>query len=166
MLHVRWVPVGAVLQIPGKCRFVLREGTLQQVATPLELYRAPANRFVADFIGESNLLAGTVVSPTAVDCSALQLTINSPSGKSKVHLLLRPEAIRIATPDDAPANRIAATVIERIFLGNAYRYRVQTDGGLELLARISSASRARLPEPGERAEFGWDAEDVHLIEAQ
>jgi putative spermidine/putrescine transport system ATP-binding protein len=122
---------------------VLRDGTLQQVASPVDLYRAPANRFVADFIGESNLLPGT---------------------KAGTHLLLRPEAIRIASADDQ--NRVSATVIERAFLGNAYRYRVATGEGLELLARIPATVRTRLPEPGERAEFAWDAESVHLIGAQ
>jgi len=122
---------------------VLRDGTLQQVASPVELYRAPANRFVADFIGESNLL---------------------PGARAGTHMLLRPEAIRIAAADDQ--NRVAATVIERVFLGNAYRYRVATGEGLELLARIPATVRTRLPEPGERTEFAWDAEAVHVIEAQ
>jgi putative spermidine/putrescine transport system ATP-binding protein len=131
---------------------VLRDGRLQQVAPPVELYCAPANRFVADFIGESNLLPGTVA-------SALGLNV-----ADRVHVLLRPEAIRIAAPDDQ--SRVAATVMERVFVGNAWRYRLVVGEGIELLARIPSASRTRLPEPGERAEFGWSAEDIHLIEAQ
>ena len=146
---------------------VLRDGTLQQVASPVELYRAPANRFVADFIGESNLLAGTAVSATVVDCASLKFTLRKPEKPgARLHVLLRPEAIRIATPLDPPENRVAATVIERVFLGNAYRYRVAVGEGLELLARIPSAPRAWLPGPGERAEFAWDEETVHLIEAQ
>jgi putative spermidine/putrescine transport system ATP-binding protein len=152
---------------------VLREGTLQQVAPPGELYRTPANRFVADFIGESNLLTGVVIEAangeSVVDCSSVRIAVRCGDEQARgapVDVLLRPEAIRLAALGKRPRNVVEGTVTERIFLGNAYRYRIAVAGDLELLVRVPSMPGERLPAPGERAQFGWDAEDTHLIVAR
>jgi spermidine/putrescine transport system ATP-binding protein/putrescine transport system ATP-binding protein len=83
---------------------VLAEGRVQQVATPLELYRRPANLFVADFIGTSNLLAG-------------------PSGGER--LMVRPEDVRIVTPGEGTLD---GTVVDTQFQGGTSTVAVDVAG--------------------------------------
>src|ERR671910_2057428 len=83
---------------------VMRDGRLLQVAGPEELYERPATRFVADFIGRSNILPGTVASPgtvVLVNGDRLDLPTAQDTGTA-VGVAVRPERIRIDQPGSAP----------------------------------------------------------------
>jgi iron(III) transport system ATP-binding protein len=91
---------------------VLRDGRIEQVGTPLDVYRHPANRFVANFIGETNFVEGTVTGggaalelDTPVGTIRASLPPSSPplTQGQRVTLSLRPEALRVdPAPTDAP----------------------------------------------------------------
>ena len=92
---------------------VLKDGQMQQVGTPREVYRAPANAFVADFIGTANFFTGTVAADGASlqTESGLNLACHDlPAGKQNI--LVRPEAIRLSPsargngPTAAPTGRV------------------------------------------------------------
>ncbi len=82
---------------------VLNEGRIEQLGTPLELYRQPANRFVAAFLGEANFLAGQVAAPGRVDTEIgeFRLDTGSRAAGAAVELMLRPELIEFVTAADA-----------------------------------------------------------------
>ncbi|MGC1331537.1 ABC transporter ATP-binding protein, partial [Pseudomonas sp.] len=118
---------------------VMRNGAIIQTASARELYEAPANRYVADFIGESNLFDGTVqrLHGNAVvlrTAHGLELTSPStPNGNglrtdSAACIAVRPELIAIAADGQALARDVTLSglVEDRIYLGNCTEYRVRT----------------------------------------
>jgi iron(III) transport system ATP-binding protein len=118
---------------------VLNGGLLQQYAAPRTLYEHPANRFIADFMGAANLLAGVVEkpslvagSPGAVGLGSLRLEALLPADAIKdkaVTIMIRPEDIAIAR--DAPTcdrNSLPGIVVGSNFLGSLVDYFVETDG--------------------------------------
>ena len=112
---------------------VMHDGELLQVGTPEEIYERPANRFVADFIGQTNLLEGTVADPTTV-VLANGARVDAPSTfaeGTKVALSLRPERARLASAgtaaDSAAGSSVEGMISQVIYLGNALVYTVKLD---------------------------------------
>ena len=120
---------------------VMHEGRVAQVGTPAEIYEAPGSRFVADFIGNVNLLDGRVAT-----ADALQLSIDSPdvhhlvargapiSAGSKVTVALRPEKIQIGlqAPADPSVNAVKAVVREKAYFGSFTMYHLALPSGAML----------------------------------
>jgi spermidine/putrescine transport system ATP-binding protein len=131
---------------------VMSAGQVQQIGTPREIYEAPINRFVADFIGETNLIEvevdrvtdgqATVTLPGGhrVSCAA------ATSSGGRHALSIRPERVAITT--DAPD--LQATVERVIYLGTDLHLITRLDGGEPFSLRLQNASRVTLPEPGAR----------------
>ena len=149
---------------------VMREGQLEQVAAPNELYSTPSNRFVAEFVGESNIVSGRLIETTAggeavMEVGGLRLTIccrQAMAAGTLVSVLIRPEVSRLPGGERL-RNVLSGTVVERIFIGNAQRYRVSAAGGLEFKLRLAFSPDVPVFEPGEKIDFGWNPEDVHVI---
>ncbi|WP_326534039.1 ABC transporter ATP-binding protein [Pseudorhodoferax sp.] len=123
---------------------VFNKGRIEQIATPAQLYRAPATRFVAEFVGAANLLEGA---------GARQLTGHASA-------MIRPELIRLG---DAPGARARGTVAEAQYFGAFWRLRVASQAGPELLADVPATGS--VPAVGQPAHLHWDAEAVHPLEA-
>ncbi len=109
---------------------VMREGHLLQVATPEELYERPSTRFVADFIGRSNILPGTVGDGVVVLANGDRLVLPSehPAGTS-VGVAVRPERI-VMSDVGAPApgrHVLRGRVSQVTYIGSAVDYRVDVD---------------------------------------
>ena len=113
---------------------VMNDGKILQVGTPSEIYDSPQNRFVADFIGTSNFLEGTLISknevtlttePTSnVVCTPTSdISINSP-----VTIAIRPERINLRmTPASDVPNLLRGVIQDESYLGTTLQYTVQTD---------------------------------------
>jgi len=121
---------------------VMNRGQVVQVGTPSEIYEFPQNRFVADFIGTTNLFEGTVAGEGGmpghvVVCSAeagCDLIVDDPGrfgNGQRVWVSLRPEKIRLSKVPlpGAAANQIKGTVWELGYLGNRSTYRIKTETG-------------------------------------
>ena len=120
---------------------LFREGRIVQTGTPQEIYREPNSRFVADFVGSSNVLPPDFVA---------RLT-----GERR-WASLRPEDLRVV---DSGGH--AATVIATNYLGGSTRLSLEI-GELRLHALLPSS--ARIPEPGQAIRIDWEARDLHLME--
>ncbi len=144
---------------------VLNEGRLEQLGTPPEIYRRPASRFVADFIGHANFLDVTVEGDVAVlpDGTRVPCAGGRPNGAAT--LMLRPEALRLADPTAAPAGAIVGRALQSSFLGNHVRVTVAC-GGFEaqLVVALQGQDAAALPRPDADAAVCWDAGDGLLLE--
>jgi len=112
---------------------VMREGQIQQIGTPTEIYNEPANSFVADFIGESNILDGVMIHDSLVEIAGFQLdcvdkgfVLNEP-----VDVVIRPEDIYIFEMSDAAL--FSGVVTSSIFKGVHYEMMVMTPNGFEFL---------------------------------
>jgi spermidine/putrescine transport system ATP-binding protein len=141
---------------------VMHRGRVEQLGTPEELYERPATRFVADFIGTTNLLAGTVESTGSgtvrirLESGDVCLATSPDVGVGRaVELSVRPEAIDIRPtngPHPAPAP-IRATVEQVAYLGGNVQYIVRTAGGLSITV-LASKTEARLPVGG-AVDVAW-----------
>ncbi|WP_104662971.1 ABC transporter ATP-binding protein [Ensifer adhaerens] len=124
---------------------VFNDGRIQQLGRPEDVYKQPKTRFVADFVGSSNVLPAKL-------CQRLGLKAPSAS--------LRPEAIAIAAPANG-ALSLSGTVAAHSFLGAVNRVVVDVDG-----ARVAVASPAALavPELGSPVIISFDANELHPME--
>jgi len=147
---------------------VMDRGVIQQVGTPEEVYRQPANRFVAEFVGRVNLIEGTVASVDGgsviveVNGSGQRLTLAAPDDTglaSNVTVAVRPEAVTLARADGASANGTNtwdASVETVAFLGDHYEYEVNA-GTLALTVQSPQLV------PGERIRVHIPAEACAVI---
>jgi putative spermidine/putrescine transport system ATP-binding protein len=122
---------------------VFNEGRIAQVGTPSEIYERPATRFVADFVGSSNVLPPEVAARF---------------GGVAAWASLRPEALRLTAPDGGVVGTVTATR----YLGAGTRVGVDI-GGLEVSA-IAPAG-ADVPPPGARVGLAWAPGALHVMEA-
>jgi putative spermidine/putrescine transport system ATP-binding protein len=123
---------------------IMDHGRVQQVASPLESYRNPVNAFVADFIGTSNLIPGTLEGPTTVTVNGRPVRVERvPDGLApgaQVRLSVRPEEVHIRPAREAGENRLPATVTFIRDLGASVEVTVRCDG-TEVLAVTTPRER-------------------------
>jgi putative spermidine/putrescine transport system ATP-binding protein len=142
---------------------VMDGGVLQQLAPPLEVYQRPASQFVADFIGESNLLAGTLSGAgPLIFTTAKGLAIRTEGGAggpAATLLVVRPEHVRIGSEAEQALNRYPAEVLEVLYVGDLVKYRVVAETGDELWAKTLAPATGHRFRVGQRVAVGWDAGD-------
>ena len=137
---------------------VMNKGAIQQIATTTEIYERPANDFVADFVGESNILHGTMSAPGLValpDGRKLMVDSEAAPG-ARVGVLMRPERF-------APGgiNEFTGEIVEAVYLGTTFKLRLACEGGQELLVR--QPARGPLPAAGTTITVGIDPEAIHVF---
>ena len=127
---------------------LMRQGRIAQLGTPRDLYDRPASRYVADFIGETNLLPGTVV-----ECGGGRATLRMDgytlrglsdaaiAPGSEAWLTVRPEAIEVANgAPPAGANVVTGTVADAVYAGAALRLLVALPGGRRVVASVPAGT--------------------------
>lgn len=131
---------------------VLRSGRLEQIAAPEEIYRRPATAYVAQFIGQTNLLRCNIQNGIA-ECSAFSFPC---AGSGKMTLSLRPECIRLFDGVDRGTQtvRFRASVVQRLFHGPTSILNVDASG-MELLIRVPANDEFE-----EQPEFAFSLEDL------
>jgi iron(III) transport system ATP-binding protein len=102
---------------------VMNHGVIEQVGTPVEVYRRPASAFVADFIGVMNFMPAVAVRPGAVRSGGLELAcdIDGLRAGTGVTLAIRPEDIRVHSVTGSEENAVAVRVAAMEFLGSFFR---------------------------------------------
>ncbi len=149
---------------------VFSQGRLEQVAPPLEVYHRPCTRFVGEFIGDSNIFAGTVdtsrpgcvtldaLGPARVDEEAWQL-----AGKGAVDVLVRPERVQLAAPgaDRTLPNQLVMQIGVIVNYGDSVLV-IGSVNGQRLRMRIAGAQPDAVRE-GATVTVGWKPGDEHLI---
>ena len=152
---------------------VMNEGKVQQLADPTTLYETPANRFVAGFIGQTNVFSGTVES-----ASGDRVTLQTPQGArieatsrhlqngakaglgGEAHAAVRPEKIRFAEAGD---NVLTAEVKQIVYLGASTQYIVELEGGGRLVLYQQNAFDAAGPSEGDGVSVAWDAQNCLVL---
>lgn len=114
---------------------VINEGKIQQIGTPIGIYNEPVNSFVADFIGDSNILNGTMIRDRRVSFIGLEFDcVDEGFGENvPVDVVVRPEDVQIRR--DQSKAEFMGTVTSCIFKGVYYQLFVNTDSGYELVAQ-------------------------------
>jgi spermidine/putrescine transport system ATP-binding protein len=154
---------------------VMSDGVVQQIGDPIEIYERPHNRFVADFIGETNFIEGQVaeVSPhqTQVALSGgVKLPARFVAGLTPgqtVTVAVRPEKIALHTAPPSNGTSIPATVNEAVYIGTDTRYTVRLAGEHEVVARLqnigSALSDGRLFQRGEQVYLSWSLDSAMVL---
>ena len=112
---------------------VMNQGVIDQVGTPMAVYREPASPFVADFVGKTNMLAAVVRENAELEIGQVRLKSNGACGNfttgAPVTVFLRPEDVVVSSADDSPPPGSLAGRIENIeFLGAVCRLGIRVDG--------------------------------------
>lgn len=143
---------------------ILRGGKVEQIGTPDEIYANPTSAFVAEFMGEVNLLeiaGGTGMSgtwQTGGEAVAISLPTPLPVDEGR-KLLVRPESLRFLTNGQTADNMIAGEVLNEFSLGSRMQYHVEVAGGLVLTVERLREQRVALGP----VKLGWDTRDSMLL---
>ncbi len=119
---------------------VLKDGYIQQLGTPREVYERPANVFTARFVGQTNFFPGRVTAIAgeriSVDVFGLNRELSMPSFRvtmnQPLHVLLRPEDIRVLAPDDTEG--VAGKIVERNYKGSTLDSVIELEDGSQVMA--------------------------------
>lgn len=152
---------------------LMNGGRIAQLGTPDELYFEPVSEFVADFVGESNLLEGVVVSDDTVAINATwSIRVRSTEGHaigSKVKVLVRPEKISVlddnenAVPGAGGMNECTGVISQISFVGGMTRFELTTTDGPTLLVKTISARAAERSPLGRPLTVRWSARDSAVL---
>ena len=118
---------------------VMSDGKIQQIGTPIDIYNEPVNSFVADFIGESNILNGTMIHDREVEFigHTFECVDEGFGDNAPVDVVIRPEDIYIIA--NAENAKFTGVVKSCIFKGVHYEMFVETDKGYELMLQDYNA---------------------------
>jgi putative spermidine/putrescine transport system ATP-binding protein len=123
---------------------VMREGHIEQLAPPTEVYSRPATSFVAEFVGLSNRLSGEVRDGNVIVRGFTLPLVERETPDGQVVALVRPEAVTLASDDAPESGALVGTVIAVTFLGATSRVTVDL-GDTTVLAQLSTADATALP---------------------
>jgi putative spermidine/putrescine transport system ATP-binding protein len=143
---------------------VFNEGRIEQIASGEELYEHPTSVFVADFIGESNILRGHLDGDQGLFVSGM-IRCRVGTGRSDVRgnaaLVVRPERLQLRRADveiSAGVNAVNATVGEVIYLGSERKYLLATRDGTKLVVRHQPGATTEHPRIGDDVIVTWSPE--------
>ena len=149
---------------------IMHQGGVRQVGSPRELYARPSSRFVADFVGEINLLPGEVSSvgetlcvETGLGATRCRTGYDGIEKGDRVSLAVRPEALSFR--DDEPAdveNTFAGTVRSVTYLGDLEQYAVELDDGTRVKV-IEHNPLEQKAGPGDRVHIGFDPSSAVIL---
>ncbi len=152
---------------------VFNDGVIQQLDSPIDLYEKPNNAFVAQFIGENNVLFGKVVEADNTACkvevpggdviSATSVNIDGKNTNST--LSLRPERVTVNPEAGSCSNIVDGEVQEIIYLGDHVRTRMSLCGQDEFIVKIPNSYGHVHLNVGERVSVGWQWEDCRALDA-
>lgn len=140
---------------------VMSEGEIQQIGTPVEIYNEPANSFVADFIGESNILNGIMIEDSLVEFAGQRLEcVDKGFGQnSPVDVVVRPEDIYIFEPSEIA--QFTGKVTSCTFKGVHYEMMVTTTEGYEFMIQDYNSFEA-----GKTVGMRIKPFDIHVMKKE
>ena len=105
---------------------VMNDGVIQQIGTPMDIYNEPENRFVATFIGESNIIEGVMPKDCMVIFDNVEWECVDKGFKEneEIEVVLRPEDMDVVAPEDG---KVRGTIVSKVFMGVHYEYLVERD---------------------------------------
>jgi spermidine/putrescine transport system ATP-binding protein len=141
---------------------VMHAGRVEQLGTPEQLYERPATRFVADFIGSTNLLRGVIEADGRIRLTSGELAPVAHDGlaaETEVEMSVRPESIEVL--DAHAPGAIGGQVEQAAFLGTNVSYQIRTTGGL-LVAVLASKTGPRYP-VGSEVGLTWSPSEALVL---
>lgn len=156
---------------------VMSAGDVQQVGSSLDIYESPSNRFVADFIGESNLLETEVLQQDGplLMCTlpgGARVMVEMPDSAQpaqqgeKGHLCIRPERLKLVSAATASQNMLSGVVVRQVYLGTDTQLVVTLSEGQSVQLRVqNSQQHARLPRAGDTVHMSIEAGGARFLKS-
>lgn len=151
---------------------IMNQGYLDQLDTPEQVYEKPATRFVADFIGESNIFEATVLKISGEEVS-IGLEVGNARGlleegtkyelSEMVYACVRPEKVRFSQ-EEVKGFNLKGIVKEQIYVGNIIKSNIIIANGQTV--KISRLDLNEVPKVGETINIYWNLEDVVLMKSR
>jgi spermidine/putrescine ABC transporter ATP-binding subunit len=153
---------------------ILNRGRIEQIGAPRDIYEHPANAFTARFLGEANLLPGTVIETGASETlfrldsgDALRARRQRErAGGEKAQLFVRPEKLALSGAGEGHAdqrNRLVGEVRRVSFLGNVVRYAVKIGAGAYLTVDTPNLTDGFRPDIGDEVAVAWPVADSSIV---
>ena len=138
---------------------LLHEGRLAQVGTPADIYERPASRYVAAFMGAANILPAVRRGPGVLDLPSIGAAATADGPPGNLHVVLRPERLRMSAPAEAGPNRVAGEVIETAYRGMVLDHRVRVGEVMFLVSQpLGEGVGAATWQPGAAVTISWAPE--------
>lgn len=152
---------------------VFNDGIIQQLDSPDDLYERPQNAFVAQFIGENNVINGTVKSISNNECNVevpggdtiRALAVNVDGANTDTTLSLRPERVVINPESGTCQNVVVGKVNEIIYLGDHVRTRMHLCGQDEFIVKIPNSHGHVHLNVDDEVSVGWQSDDCRALDA-
>ncbi len=155
---------------------VMNRGHYEQLGDPQSLYERPATRFVAGFLGVSNLLPGRIAGGEGSyrtcrldDDTAVRIPADLANGQDRIEIGVRPEKIRLAaSADDAgqASNSLQGTIADASYLGVSTQYQVRTKAGQTLTVYEQNVERSvhgSLHRQGDQVFLTWSPDHTFVV---
>jgi putative spermidine/putrescine transport system ATP-binding protein len=146
---------------------IFNHGKLQQLATPRDIYERPANRFVAEFLGDINILPLSATSAisggTQAKCGEATIRVAAAAGTPTASLAIRPEHMVLHADRPTAGNALPVTVDSVTYLGSVTRLSVKTPQCPALILEMPTHSVDPAIAPGSPAWVGWREEEGYFL---
>jgi spermidine/putrescine transport system ATP-binding protein len=137
---------------------VMREGVIQQIGTPADVYNEPLNAFVADFIGESNILPGQMTHDLEVSFAGRTFAcVDKKFNGQDIDVVIRPEDINIGAPAENTVNGIVRSVV---FKGVHYEMLIESDQSDQFEWTVQSTDRVA---EGTLVGLSFEPDEIHVM---
>lgn len=143
---------------------VMRNGAIEQLGHPEEIYGAPVNQFVSTFIGEANLIPGARKNNLVTLVSSQTIESEGPDGR--VVCMLRPENLHFLTTGIDADNIITAELVSRTYQGPSALLECITSSGHTLYTLEANAAASRSQDIGATVKLGWSSSDQRILPAE
>jgi iron(III) transport system ATP-binding protein len=144
---------------------ILKDGLVQQVGSPQEVYHLPRNEFVANFIGKANVLDAKLISKTGdssvIDLEGCQYTIPRTTSRNPgdtVRVVIRPEAVHMGKDE------IQSEILKTIYMGVSQDYWLSVQGK-EFEVSDYNPSAKQVYRAGDKVGIGLDGKSLHILES-
>jgi spermidine/putrescine transport system ATP-binding protein len=138
---------------------VMRDGAIEQVGPPQEVYDSPTSTYVADFLGLANLLPATVVGRGRVSFEGAEIAASTNAATGRCTVFARPERLSVV---DVAAGDLTGLVTDVVFVGSTTHVRVEVSGH-ELQIVSSNDGTAWVPAPGTQVGVSVPADAVRIL---
>jgi len=148
---------------------VINKGRVEQMGNSQDIYERPATRFVAGFIGEANILKGTIEGVRDGQATVKHDQLNflaqaeGVAAGETVFVSIRPEKVRVGNEAMQCANVFEGKVVDEVYIGLASRVTVELDQGPKITANVQIADIGQKFETGSRLRVGWDPSNAVLV---
>ena len=159
---------------------IMSRGEIAQVGSPRDIYREPANRFVAEFVGRNNIISG-VVRATA----GSELTVDSPLGTFTVHrngngdgtdllsvgssaiFVIAADLVTVSRTKPKAENVVECELVSEEFIGSVVTLFLEAADGTELKVQLQERELATLDaHSGGRFYLSWKADSAHILQSE